>query len=168
MGKDTRYIYLMKHFSCSAMIRYEILTTTVIYLWIVCVLFFLNQESLEENLYIPTVLYAIALIMNCLHNRNAFVRYTINDTGIANKSIFMKWEDMKEYDVVEIKRGIFPVLFRKRVYCFGCIPNDTFYFLDPRKTIFFSITPKIMEELQNLSDGKSEAINHISQRYNGI
>lgn len=88
----------------------------------------------------------------------------MNDAGVANRAIFIKWEDLKEYNIVEVKIGIFPAWFRKRVYCFGQTLNDTFAAfdsLDPRTTIFFFVTPKILAELQRLSDGKSEAVNHI-------
>lgn len=157
-----------KHVACFALIRFEVLVITFVYLWILLFSFLLAQGKYSYvNIIIPSGLYGIALLINFIMNHNAFVRFSINDQGISNQSIFMKWEDIQEYDILEIKYRRLPVLFRKRVYCFGDIPNDSFYSLNSKKTIFFSITPKIMAELQLLSKGRSEAINHISERYAG-
>ena len=158
---------MKKHFSCFALIRFEILAITFVCLWILLFLL-MGQGKASAIIMFSSGLYGIALLIGCLAIHNAFVRYSISEQGISNRWMSMRWEEIREYDIVEIKPRRFYGLFRKRVYCFGDIPNDSFWTMNPKRTIFFSITPKIMTELETMSKGRSAAINHISARYAGI
>ncbi len=110
---------------------------------------------------------AVIFLIAYLFNRNAFVRYEINEKGIKNKYIAIAWDEIGSVawtDDITIGKYRGPRIEVDAVFCINGTGGD-FYIQDPRKCVFLTKNKKNFDALRNYSYGKSKILDEFLDMY---
>ena len=103
-------------------------------------------------------------------DKNAFLKFWVNDEGIHNVYYTIKWEEIESYNICEVYfryNRTFKIQCPS-VLCFGVYAsNKTFSKQDPSKCIFVSMTPEYFELLKQYKE-RSKVICEIVELYNTV
>ena len=120
---------------------------------------------------IIAVIACLSLVLIGLNKeKNAFLKFWVNDEGIHNKYYSINWEEIKSYNICEVYfryNRTFKIQCPS-VLCLGVYDsNKTFSKQDPSKCIFISMTPQYFELLKQYKDS-SKVICEVIELYSSV
>ncbi len=113
------------------------------------------------------LLNAVAFLIAYLFNRNAFVRYEINENGIKNKYTAIAWDEIRSVawtDDITIGKYRGPKIEVDAVFCINGA-GGSFYIQDPESSVFLTKNQKNFDALRRYGCGKSAILDEFLDMY---
>lgn len=136
---------------------------------LICQLSFLH---LNIKVFIPIeiLLYIMQWLFYFILYKNAYIKTTINETGIHNKYLSINWNDIKSYKSLNIelqKYSLFKTIVLQSVIVFGNYNNGSFAAQNPRECIIVAMTKRNVSLIIGYGrESASDAIKDIINYYN--
>lgn len=99
---------------------------------------------------------------------NAFCRFEMDESGIRNKYIEIKWEEIQSYKICPIewmKYSLIPTIQLPSILCIGKVNDGGFITQNPHDCVFFALTKKNQKMFQQCAKGKSGIIDRYLDFY---
>ena len=137
---------MIKTFVWKNFIHYILITNIFECLFIIFGVFIISGFSpakMLQNAIVFLILDVMYLLTAIIHYRNAFAVVKMDKYGIRNKYISIEWENTMNYRIVTAGIGRPPFRASADIICFGNTDCGYFTKLNPRKTVFVSLTPEV-------------------------
>jgi hypothetical protein len=122
------------------------------------------------TIIIAIIACLILVLIGINKDKNAFLKFWVNDEGIHNRYHSIKWEEIENYNVCEVYfhyNRTFKIQCPS-VFCFGKYnPKKNFSNQDPSKCIFVSMTPQYFELLKQHKE-RSKVICEMIELYSTV
>ena len=133
---------------------------------IVTMLFCFFLLGIFESLLFDSFYFFAIMLALCVYvivwNFNIFCQYKITESGVENRVIQLRWEDIREYKVFYETRIRFGI---KKVYppflCLGEICEGGFFEQKRTKCVFIPLTQYNLQYIKNYCTVENEAITEL-------
>ena len=119
-----------------------------------------------QGVWIILALTLVLLTIILLIYRNSYVAFEMSDSGLKNKALGLRWQDIKGYKILEnslLKYSGIKIERPSIVYFYtdeAPLPS-TIFALNVKYHVWFEITPKNLKELRKYNQNRSEVINRL-------
>ena len=130
--------------------------------WILALLFMFLTSGFDLFSFIIMVIVTITFVfLQFIIQKNAFQIFEINETGIKNRNISFKWDEITNYRIINMNLYLFRLPIRKpinSVIVFGKSVDEKFHHQDITSCVIVNVNKKTLAYLQRYGKEKSEGI----------
>jgi hypothetical protein len=123
-------------------------------------------------LYVLLPAYIWIVVVSSLIYHNAYCKYRITLTGIENKHLSIKWQDIETYKIIRVRlfeRTVIPrPLELSSIICFGVVEKDNFWLINSKQCVFFSLTKKNLDKIKEYGKDKNLVVSEIIEKYYNV
>lgn len=155
---------MRKYLFASSPLAWRIILRALIILAIMVIIFFDKTAPLISCVLFWTLGSAIYI----MRYRNVFCPFFMDEAGLHSKHVTIAWEEIKEYHLCNIvwyygvRKNFWNRHVLPSVVCIGAFQADKeFIKQDRRHCIFFSLTEKHLNALEQYGKGKSPVVDRI-------
>lgn len=113
-----------------------------------------------EKFYAGFLMLGIYIAVLLLTMRNAFSITHIDSEGIHNRHITVRWDEIKDFKLFDIRsRGVKTPL--ETIVGIGMFSGDYFFSQNTKKAVFFSLSKKNLEAIEQFCENKNEAVEDL-------
>lgn len=119
--------------------------------------------ALFDRFYVGAVMFVLPILFVVFWHRNAFGMTCIDSEGIHNRHLTIRWEDIKEFKLfdVRLKEALIDTKPLETVVGIGTFSGDRFFSQNTKKAVFFSLSKKNLEAIEQFCENKNEVIEDL-------
>lgn len=134
-----------------------------VFTWILAVLFMFLTSGFDLFFFIIMIIVTITFfLLQFIIQKNAFQIFEINETGIKNRSISFKWDEITNFRIINLnlfsKLAIPISIPISSVIVFGKSVDEKFRHQDITSCVIVNVNKKTLAYLQKYGKEKSEGI----------
>ena len=113
--------------------------------------------------YELSVMDGICCVCWFMAGRNAFSITRIDSEGIHNRRLTLHWAEIKDFKIfdIRIKREIVKTKPFETVVGIGTFSGDSFLLQSTKKAVFFSLSKKNLEAIEQFCENKNETVEDL-------
>lgn len=121
--------------------------------------------SLSDGFYVGAVIVALPIVFSLCWNRNVFSITHIDREGIHNRHITIRWEEIEEFKLFDLFYRDADKLFSRNPYAtvvgIGSFSGDYFFSQSTKKAVFFTLSKKNLEAIEQFCENKNEIVQDL-------